>query len=96
MTYDKFLKLMKFPKEWMEWEMIPDELASIQIEGYEPGHEDASEHDRNGAFHWWLKRYPSNEQLEKLTKLARLDPDQAMASDVREHIDKLKQSLGSE
>ena len=90
MTHDEFLRLMKFPKEWLEWEMIPDELARMQVERYEPGHEKGSEHDRNGAFHWWLKRSPDNVQLDKLEKLSFLDPDQIMAADVRKYIAKAR------
>jgi len=79
---------MLFPKEWVEWDMLPDELMEIQIKGYEPGHEDASEHDRNGAFHWWLKRNPTKEQLTKLLKLTYLDPDPLMGKDIRSYIRK--------
>lgn len=82
MTNEEFLKLMKFPVEWLEWGMYSDELFQFQVARYEHGHEDASEHDRNGAFHWWIKRNPSAEQLQKLFRLARLDPDSHMAIDV--------------
>jgi hypothetical protein len=88
MTKDEFLELMKFPRQWDEWGMFPDELVEIQLSGYESGHENASEHDRNGAFHWWLRRDPTVEQLIKLLKLTHLDPDQLMAEDVRSYIRK--------
>lgn len=66
--------------------MYPDELFEIQVSNYKPGHEEGSEHDRNGAFHWWLRRNPSKEQLIKLAKLTHLDPDQLMANDVKNYI----------
>lgn len=88
MNTKEFVSLMQFPQEWLEWEMIPLELARIQLEGYESGHESAPEHDRNGAFHWWLKKSPppTEAELLKILKLTYLDPDQLMASDVRKYI----------
>lgn len=85
-----FIKIMKFPDEWLEWDMYPDELAELQLAGYEPGHEQGSEHDRNGAFHWWLKHDPNKEQLINLVKLSFLDPDQGLGGHVREYILKSK------
>jgi hypothetical protein len=59
MTHTDWLNMMRFPPEWTEWGLIPDALAAIQLAGYAPGHENASEHDRHGAFQWWLERAPS-------------------------------------
>ena len=58
------------------------------LSSYEPGMENASEHDRNGAFHYWLKREPNKEKLKRLVALSYSDPDQIMAESVREHISK--------
>lgn len=66
--------------------MYPDELFEWQISGYRPGHENGSEHDRNGAFHWWLKRSPTQDELDKLLRLAALDPDPLLGNDVRKYI----------
>ena len=55
---------MNFPDEWESLGMIPEELCEIQLAGYKSGHEDASEHDRNGAFHWWLKQEPTEDVLK--------------------------------
>lgn len=83
----QFLNLMKFPDEWTSLDMYPDDLALIQISDYEPGSEDASEHFRNGAFHWWLKvGKPSRRQLEKLILLVSVDPDPLMGEDVMSYI----------
>jgi len=90
MTKEGFFVLVKFPKEWKLWDMYPESLAEIQVAGYEPGHEDASEHDRCGAFHWWLKNDPSEEKLVKLMRLAYLDPDRSMGADIRHYICKAK------
>ena len=90
MTQTEYLALMHFPDEWAAWEMIPDEWLIGAMASYQPGMEDASEHDRNGAFHWWLRSHPTLEQLAQLWQLSLLDPDQDMAQDVRNHI---RQSL---
>lgn len=86
MTKEQYLQLMRFPSEWVVFEMYPDELAEWQIAGYELGHEEASEHDRNGAFHWWLRRSPNKNTLEKLLRLAALDPDPYLGNDLRNYI----------
>ena len=86
MSKSEFLRLMKFPSEWEEWGMYPEELFKLQFSAYSPGKEEGSEHDRNGAFHWWLANCPNSEALLKLAKLSWLDPDQVMADDARKHI----------
>ncbi len=88
MDRDDFLKLMCFPPEWEAFDMYPEELAVIQISGYQPGHESASEHDRCGAFHWWLKKEPAEPELKKLMCLASIDPDKLMGEDIRTYIQK--------
>jgi hypothetical protein len=88
MTKDEFLKLMRFPAEWATLGMYPDELFQWQRSGYQPGHEDGAEHDRNGAFHWWLRRSPTKPELEKLVRLAALDPDRALGEDLRKYFRK--------
>ena len=82
---------MHYPKEWQEWNMLPDKDYLIElILLYEPGNENASEHDRNGVFHWWLRQEPAEDILLKLTKLTFLDPDPYMPKDVRSYILKSK------
>lgn len=88
MTKTEFLKLMNFPQEWELLGMYPDELFMWQASGYQPGHESGSEHDRNGAFHWWFRRNPSKAQLEKLIRLAACDPDPMLGEDCRQYIHK--------
>ena len=83
MTKHEFLSLMQFPKEWAAWDLYPNELFEIQHSGYEPGHEAGSEHNRNGAFHWWLQQEPEATVLMQLVKLTLLDPDPYMGADVR-------------
>jgi hypothetical protein len=80
--------LMRFPDEWVTFDMYPDELFHWQLAGYEPGHEDGAEHDRNGAFHWWLRRRPTRSQLKNLLRLAALDPDRLLGDDLRKYIAK--------
>lgn len=80
--------MMRFPLEWESLGMYPEALANVQVAGYEPGHENASEHDRCGAFHWWLKRNPTESELKKLMFLASIDPDRLMGNDIREYIRK--------
>lgn len=86
MTKEEFLGLMRFPAEWKAWGMYPEELFHGQLAQYEPGDERGSEHDRNGAFHWWLKRNPDLDVLWKLQALAKLDPDRLMAQDAQRYI----------
>lgn len=88
MTKSEFLKLMRFPTEWVLLGMYPDELFQWQLAGYQPGHEEGAEHDRNGAFHWWLRRQPSRTELENLLRLAALDPDPMLGDDLRQYIRK--------
>ena len=86
MNRDIYIKLMKFPSEWTEWEMLPVESIRELVETYEPGMENASEHDRHGAFQWWLREQPTDAQLVKLARLSWLDPDEGMGGYVRECI----------
>lgn len=85
---NEFLKVMQFPPQWESLGMYPEALAYIQIKGYESGHEEASEHDRCGAFHWWLKRVPTESELMKLMFLASIDPDYLMGEGIRKYIRK--------
>jgi hypothetical protein len=86
MTKLQFLRRLRFPPDWRYWEMYTDELYQRQLESYQPGDEKGSEHFRNGAFHWWLKRDLSDALLTKLIFLTTQDPDRVMARDVRSHI----------
>ena len=86
MDSESFLELMNFPRAWQEWGMFPPELADSVVEKYKKGDEAGSEHDRNGAFHWWLRQSPGVSVLVKLVKLSALDPDPLMARDVRRYI----------
>ncbi len=86
MTRDEYLELMEFPEEWISLGMLPVDLIDQLIAGYVPGNEMASEHDRNGVFHWWLEQSPDRGVLAKLIRLSLVDPDQIMATDVRRHI----------
>jgi hypothetical protein len=92
MTKAEFMALLNFPEEWETLGMYPEELFKWQLAGYELGHEDGSEHDRNGAFHWWLTRSPSKKQLEHLLRLTYLDSDALLGDDVRGYIRKAKAS----
>jgi hypothetical protein len=87
MNKSEFLSLMAYPAEWLEWNMYPDELLEKQLHMYREGDERGAEHDRNGAFHWWLKQRITADQLKKLVLLTFKDPDPIMAQDVRKHIE---------
>jgi hypothetical protein len=90
MHRESFFKLMNFPPEWVELDLYPRELATIQLNCYKPGQEDASEHYRCGAFHWWLKQEPSEQKLKNLMLLASIDPDPLMGEDIRSYIRRAK------
>jgi len=81
-----YLGVMQFHSKLLEYGMLPEELVNQLCASYELGMEAASEHDRNGIFHWWLRSAPSKDVLLKLVELSFLDPDQLMAEDVRAHI----------
>ena len=85
-----FMRIMSVPAEWDALGMWPDELVEEQLKSYSPGDERASEHDRNGMFHWWLRREPTSDQLQRLVKLTHLDPEPLMAEDVRNYIRRSK------
>jgi len=51
MKIEEYLNLMHVPKEWVEWNILPEESYLKElISTYELGMEDASEHDRNASF----------------------------------------------
>ena len=75
MTKTEFIKLMQYPREWVEWDLLPDELLNEQIAEYKRGSEWGSEYYRNGAFHFWLQSKPSKEILLQLITLSFLDTD---------------------
>lgn len=83
---DGYLSVAGFHERWREYGLLPAELIDQLRATFQPGMEEASEHDRNGVFHWWLKRNPSKDVLMKLVELSFLDDDQIMAVDVRAHI----------
>ncbi len=58
MNRSEFIKLMGYPEEWVLWGMLSEDILRIQMSEYEPGSEAASEHYRNGAFHFWLQQKP--------------------------------------
>lgn len=88
MDRDAWLLLMGFPPEWKSWGLIPDELVALQLNRYAHGDESYRhpEHNRHGAFQWWLKKEPDSKILLKLARLTWLDLDEPMAEYVRECI----------
>ena len=87
MNRAEYLSLMNFPSQWEEWNMIPDEWLIEAISSYQPGNENASEHDRHGAFQWWLRhQHLEANQLVSLAKLTFLDPEPLMGEYVRQCI----------
>ena len=87
MTKDEFIQLMQYPREWREWDMLPDALIDAQMADYQSGSEQHAGRYRNAAFHYWLQQEPGKEILLKLIRLSYLDPD-PLASFVfrKEHI----------
>lgn len=91
MNKTEFLQLMGFPHEWLSSGMYVDDLFAWQLAGYVPGHEEGAEHDRNGAFHWWLRKNPDKPHLSRLLHLAASDPDPLLGLDVLSYIEKSPQ-----
>jgi hypothetical protein len=90
MKTDDYLELMRFPTEWQEWDMVPDDdYIADRIFHLKPGNEHTPEHARHEAFHYWLAREPSSDQLQLLAKLSLLDPDAEMGESIRAEILKL-------
>lgn len=90
MKTEDYLELMRFPKEWQEWQMVPDEeYIADHIFHLKPGMEHTPEHARHEAFHYWLAREASVEQLELLAKLTFVDPDAEMGESIRAEILKM-------
>ena len=85
---EHFLKMMRFPNKWSEWDMYPDELYIIQVTDYEPGTEEGSEHYRYGAFQWWLRQELKLDIIQKYFKLTELDPDKLMGEEARNDLNR--------
>lgn len=87
MSKTEFVRRMQYPREWLEWDMLPDELIDSQIAAYESDVEPAPERYRNQAFHFWLRTKPSKDILLKLIRLSYLDPEPLMSYCLRkDHI----------
>lgn len=90
MNTNEYLEMMRFPKEWRELQMVPDDdYIKDQVFKLKPGMEHTPEHARHDAFHYWLAREPSTAQLEALTQLSIVDPDAEMGESIRAEILKL-------
>lgn len=84
--------------------MVPDEeYIADHIFHLKPGMQHTPEHARHEAFHYWLSREPSAQQLELLTRLSLLDPDAEMGESIRAEIlkfsncsDELRKLIASE
>lgn len=87
MTVNEFIQLMQYPREWLEWEMLPDELIDAQMAEYASSRDPGAEHYRNAAFHYWLQKNPDKETLLKLIRLSYFDPNPLMSYVLRkDHI----------
>ena len=75
MIRNEFIQLMQYPREWREWDMLPDELIDAQMAEYQSRNEQNAGRYRNAAFHFWLQQGPGKEILLKLIRLSYLDPD---------------------
>ncbi len=101
-TMDKvaYLKLMKLPQQWQEWDLLSEVFWREQFKVYCDANADllksgaqifcclGSEHYRFGLFNYWLAQKPGQTVLNQLEQLAHLDPDPIMASHVLELIGK--------
>lgn len=85
MTKTEFMTLMLYPPEWEASGMYPDELFEAQVKAYQPGNEQWPEDERNGAFHWWLRRGPTKEELQQLLRLAAIDPQPLLGEALRRY-----------
>jgi len=87
MNTDEYLELMRFPMEWKECNLVPDEdFIKEFILALKPHQEHVPEHYRHEAFHYWLVQRPATDVLEKLTNLTYADPDQELGKSIRAEI----------
>ena len=89
-TKNRLAELLEFPKEWLEWKMYPEEVFLEHRREFLPGNESDAENERNEAFHYWLSKELTEDQLLKLVQLSQLDPDPLMAKNIRSHIQEHK------
>ena len=89
-TKIRLAELLEFPKEWLAWEMYPDELFERHKNQFQPGNESDSDNERNEVFHYWLAKELTEDQLIQLARLSLLDPDSLMVEKVQDHIQKHK------
>ena len=94
-TKSRRAELLEFPKEWLTWEMYPDELFETHRKSFQPGNESESENERNETFHFLLSKEPTEDQLSHLTRLSLLDPDHMIAEKIQDHIQKHKNCIPS-
>ena len=94
-TKSRLAEILEFPKEWVTWEMYPDELFNAHRKAFQPGNESDSENERNEVFHFWLSKELTEDQLTQLAKLSLLDPDPIMAEKIQDHIQKHKNCTSS-
>jgi hypothetical protein len=93
MNKNEFLDKCRFPKEWREWNMLPDEMleelyklykSSIEEDGEEAGYRNF----RLDAFFYWLERDLTEEQIKKLFRLSFFEKSgKHMRSSINRHKD---------
>jgi hypothetical protein len=91
MNRNILLKKLNYPAEWEKYELLDEQLISIQLDEYikEYGSETpkgGTEHFRFGAFLFWLQKDINFKVLSSLLKVAMLDPDKPMAGAVIKEI----------
>lgn len=74
------LRLFGYPREWLEFGLLDEEIFRAQIEAYRGGEDRNTEHYRFAAFRALLERAAFDDQLvERYLTLAERDPDPGMA-----------------
>ena len=93
MNKKKFLKQCRFPKEWHEWDMLPDTMLDELYKLYQSNTEEDSAEGgyrnfRLDTFFYWLERDLTPVQIKKLLQLSFFEKSgKHMRSSINRHKD---------
>jgi hypothetical protein len=91
MKIEKFMEICQFPKEWVEYSLLPHEYLVAACAEFEKEYglnipKGGTEHWRYGAIVYLFKGSLDSKQLLNLLKAVIADPDRPMAGSVMKEI----------
>ncbi len=89
MNKNEFLDKCRFPKEWQEWDMLPDAMLEELYKFYETAADEGSYRNfRLDAFFYWLEGSLTEVQIKKLFQLSLFEKSgKYMRSSINRHKD---------